>query len=56
MSKENSVSLKEAANIKFLTPSEASFYQNGDFVGAKIKEEEVNAEIHNLNRLLNFSL
>lgn len=40
MSKENSVSLKEAANIKFLTPSEASFYQNGDFVGAKIKEED----------------
>ena len=40
MSKENSVSLKEAANIKFLTPEEASFYQNGDFVGAEIKEED----------------
>ena len=40
MNKEASVSLKEAANIVFLTPETAVFYKNGDFVGARIKEED----------------
>ncbi len=35
-----SVSLKEAANIRYLTPDTVSFFENGDFTGALVTGNE----------------
>ena len=48
MNTNNSVSLKEAANVKYLSPNEISFFRNGDFIGAKLNE---NGEEKTLSRV-----